>query len=481
MGERVESELIKADYVVVGSGAMGMAFVDTLVAESNASVVMIDRHHRPGGHWNTAYPFVRLHQASAFYGVASRPLGSDRILSAGVNAGFYEVASAAEICSYFDNVMHETLLPTGRVRYFPMSEYRGDFAREHGFVSLVSGRAYRVEAKMLVDATYTDTQTPSTQPPSFEVAPGVSCVTVNDLPSLTAARERYVVIGAGKTAMDACLWLLEAGVDPGRIRWIKPREAWLQDRAHVQPGPLSVGLLTSFADNAEAAANAESIDDLFERLSAARSLVRVDETVKPTMYRCATVSQAELALLRQIKDVVRLGRVKRIEADRVVLEQGEVPAGPGDLYVHCAASGIKRRAPIPVFTESKITLQALRWCAPNFSAALIAHLEATRDDLAAKNVLSRPIPYPETANDWIRVCLGHMLNDFVCRSDGELRAWANRCRMNPAAAVAQHASPKEEPWRSAIERMREHGAAAVAKLQRFEAELDRDQNNAVTR
>ncbi len=57
---------IETDYLVIGAGAMGMAFADTLVAESAASVVMVDRGDRPGGHWTRAYPFVRLHQPSAY-------------------------------------------------------------------------------------------------------------------------------------------------------------------------------------------------------------------------------------------------------------------------------------------------------------------------------------------------------------------------------------------------------------------------------
>ena len=61
--------LVETDYLVVGAGATGMAFVDTLVAESDVDVVMVDRRHRPGGHWLDAYPFVRLHQPSAYYGV----------------------------------------------------------------------------------------------------------------------------------------------------------------------------------------------------------------------------------------------------------------------------------------------------------------------------------------------------------------------------------------------------------------------------
>ena len=66
-----------ADYLVVGAGAMGMAFADVLAQESTASVIIIDRRDRPGGHWNSAYPFVRLHQPSAFYGVNSLPLGQN--------------------------------------------------------------------------------------------------------------------------------------------------------------------------------------------------------------------------------------------------------------------------------------------------------------------------------------------------------------------------------------------------------------------
>ena len=52
---------LQADYLVVGTGAMGMAFVDTLLTETDATIVMVDKHGKPGGHWNDAYPFVHLH------------------------------------------------------------------------------------------------------------------------------------------------------------------------------------------------------------------------------------------------------------------------------------------------------------------------------------------------------------------------------------------------------------------------------------
>jgi hypothetical protein len=117
-GRRVDT-----DYLIVGAGALGMTFADQLLTDTDASIVIVDRHHMPGGHWNDAYPFVRLHQPSAFYGAGSRQLGSNRIEAVGFNRGYFELASAAEVLSYFDALMRERFLPSGRVQYFPMSEY----------------------------------------------------------------------------------------------------------------------------------------------------------------------------------------------------------------------------------------------------------------------------------------------------------------------------------------------------------------------
>jgi hypothetical protein len=69
------TKTVETDYLVVGCGAAGMAFTDALIEASDAQVVMVDRRHAPGGHWNDAYPFVRLHQPSAYDGVNSLPLG----------------------------------------------------------------------------------------------------------------------------------------------------------------------------------------------------------------------------------------------------------------------------------------------------------------------------------------------------------------------------------------------------------------------
>ena len=105
---------VETDYLVVGAGASGMAFADTLVAHTDAEIVLVDRRHRPGGHWLDAYPFVRLHQPSAYYGVESRSLGNNRIDEHGPNAGFYERASGPEICDYYLRVLDEQPAPDGQ-------------------------------------------------------------------------------------------------------------------------------------------------------------------------------------------------------------------------------------------------------------------------------------------------------------------------------------------------------------------------------
>src|ERR1700737_5288702 len=102
---------IEADYLVAGGGAMGMAFADPLVSETTATVVLVDRNDQPGGHWTTAYPFVRLHQPSAYYGVNSRSLGSDTIDHGGLNAGYYELATGAEVGAHFAAGMGQKLHP----------------------------------------------------------------------------------------------------------------------------------------------------------------------------------------------------------------------------------------------------------------------------------------------------------------------------------------------------------------------------------
>ncbi|MBX9641182.1 MAG: NAD(P)-binding protein [Mycobacteriaceae bacterium] len=429
---------LDTDYLVVGAGAMGMAFTDTVISESQARVLIVDRAHQPGGHWTTAYPFVRLHQPSAYYGVNSRALGNNTIDIVGWNEGLNELAPVGEVCAYFDAVMQQQFLPSGRVEYFPMSEYLGD-----GRFRTLAGAEYVVNVKRrIVDATYLRAIVPSMRPAPYAVAPGIDCIPPNDLPKF-AARDRYVIVGAGKTGMDVCLWLLRHGVDASRLSWIKPRDSWLMDRATLQPGP---SFIKRFRDNygatLEAIEAAVSIEDLFERLEAAGTLLRLDPSVRPRMYRCATVSQPEFEQLRRIEDVVRLGHVQRIEPNTVVLDEGSVTSSPSALYIDCTADGAPERPSTPVFADGRLTLQAVRGCQQVFSAAFIAHVEFAYDGDAVKNDLCQPIPHPDRDVDWLRLTHSDLRNFARWLNDPDLTDWLGSARLNLLAELLPALSHK---------------------------------------
>jgi cation diffusion facilitator CzcD-associated flavoprotein CzcO len=134
---------LEADYVITGAGTTALAFADTLLSESTATMIIVDRRAKPGGHWLDAYPFVRLHGAAAVYGVNTQPLGQGTVDAVGLNQGLNELASGAEICAYFDRLMQQRLLPSGRVTYLSRHEVGADGVA----ASLVNGRRTQLKAR----------------------------------------------------------------------------------------------------------------------------------------------------------------------------------------------------------------------------------------------------------------------------------------------------------------------------------------------
>ena len=119
------------------------------------------------------------------------------------------------------------MLASGRVEFFAGCDYLG----ERTFVSRVSGQVYEVpERCRIVDARYLSPDIPAESAPRFGVADGARVIPVNDLVRLEEAPSQYVVVGSGKTATDACIWLLARGVDPDAICWVRPRDPWMLNR-----------------------------------------------------------------------------------------------------------------------------------------------------------------------------------------------------------------------------------------------------------
>jgi hypothetical protein len=429
---------VDTDYLVVGAGASGMAFVDSLLAASDARVVLVDRRDRPGGHWLDAYSFVRLHQPSAYYGVASQRLGEDRIDASGVNAGYYERADADEICHYYTRVLERDFVGSGRVEFLSRCDYRGKDADGHHVVSLLSGVETVVRADTLVDATYVQSEIPSRHAPSFGVERGVRLVPPNDLVDIAEPPGGFTVIGGGKTAMDTCVWLLDAGVDPGRIRWIRPRDAWLFDRAWVQPLQLVGSFMHMQACWVEAAAHATDGADFARRLEACEVFTRIDREVEPQLFRGATISSHEIEALATIEHVIRKGSVRRIGIDRISLTGGEVPTTAGHLYVDCTAAGVRPTEPVPVFGQERITLQYVTIGLVPWSAATIGQVEASRTEITEKNRLCPPLTFTGDIADVLQLAQIGIAGLLARAAEPDLAAWNNRCRLNPAQAAVEH-------------------------------------------
>lgn len=460
---------LETDYLIVGSGAVGMAFADVILNETDASMIIVDKYAKPGGHWNVAYPFVTLHQPSSFYGVSSLELSKGRKDQVGLNKGLGDLATGAEISAYFEEVLRHQFLPSGRVQYFPMCEYRGDGI----FRSMLTGQTYQVTAKKIVDATYLKTTVPFSHTPNFTVAPEVQFMPPNNLPFITKPPKGFVVIGGGKTGIDACLWLLENNVDPDLITWIVSRDGWLLDRRNTQPTEeffeYSIG---TQAAQFEAVAASTSVDDMFDRLEAAGVFLRIDKNVRPKMFHGATISQLELEALRRIKNVVRKGRVLNIEKDQIILEHGEILTSPDHVHIDCSASAITDFAIKPVFQGNLITPQTVRSYQPVFSAAFIAHVEAVYLEEKKKNELCAVVPLPNHNTDWIKMTIAFMMNQYNWSQDKELRNWLLNNRLDGFSKMVRSVSKEDSEKQAILARMRNNVMPAMMKLQQFLAELE---------
>lgn len=459
------TQSLQTDYLVVGAGATGMAFTDALIDHDDVHVTLVDRRHAASGHWQDAYPFVQLHQASLFYGVASTVLGTGAVQVHGPETGLQERARRSEIQSYYDDILHRRFVGSGRVTFLGGSEYHTD-GTSHLVTSRVSGETTRVDVRRrVVDAAYLSPTVPATTPPPFGVADAVPVVAVHELAALVEAPSRYVIVGSGKTATDAIVWLVANGVEPDRVTWVRPRDPWMLDRAVVQPDPVvALGLA---ADTMAAAADAESLDDLFLRLEAAGVMLRIDPGTVPTMAKTPTLGTWELDLLRTVEHVVRLGHVDHVTADEIVLARGSVPLEPGSLVVHCAASGLRYPPAVPLWEPDRVRLQTIRAGFPCFNAALAGYVEATRDDDRERNRLCPPNVFPDTPASWAEMQVRGTLATRAFGAEPDIAAWANGCALNPARVEP---SQRDEPGvRAAAARLAdvtEPGLARMAQLAR---------------
>jgi hypothetical protein len=253
---------------------------------------------------------------------------------------------------------------------------------------------------------------------------------VNDLARLAEPPSQYVIVGSGKTATDACIWLLARGVAPDAICWVRPRDPWMLNRAVVQPDPAV--FLGMVADTMQAAEAASSREDLFLRLEDAGIMLRIDRSVTPTMAKAPTLGTWELEQLRTIEDVVRRGHIDTVRRGRIDFAEGSVAVADDALVVNCAADGLKNPPRVPIWQPETVTLQPIRAGFPCFGAALAGYVEATRADDGEKNRLCPPSSFGNSLAQWATMNVLGMRNSASFSSEADIKEWTDRIALNPA-------------------------------------------------
>jgi len=361
--------------------------------------------------------------------------------------------------------MRQRFLSSGRVRYFPLCNYKDGGRFEHK----LGGEVFDVDYNKLVNCTYLNTTVPSTHKPNFKVEDGLRFMPLNDLPKINDRPDGYVVIGGGKTGIDACLWLLENNVSPDAITWIVSRDAWMLDRKNTQTEPeFFMDSIGAQANQFEAIAGAKSPEDMFDRLEACGYFLRLDPNVRPQMFHGATISQMELEQLRRIKNIVRKGHVAHITSDKITLMSGSIPTTPNTVHVDCSASAIKDYAgDIPVFDGDTITPQTVRSYQPVFSASFIAHVEATYETDKEKNTLCGVVPLPDTLTDYMRLTLAFMMNQQRWGQDKEIREWLQQNRLDGFSKLVANIDRNDPEKKAVLEKLSNNAMPAAMKLSRF--------------
>jgi hypothetical protein len=317
-----------------------------------------------------------------------------------------------------------------------------------------------------VDAAYLEGAIPATSAPPFEVAEGVQCVPAGEVTRLAAKGPgHFVVIGAGKTALDTCVWLLTHGVAASSIQWVKPREGWWLNRRFHQPHTGLPDFYAGIGRQFEAMAQATTEDDLFLRLEAAGFLLRVDTDVMPTMLHGAIASEAEVALLRQIKNVVRLGHVRRVGPGRMALDDGEAETPADAVYVHCAAAGLAQPPLRPIFEAGRLSVQPTAWGFYSHQIAMLGVAEAMIESDDEKNRLLRPIHYWNHSGDYLTAYLALFAGERARAAHPALAAWARDSRLNPLSRLGEHGDhPRVAETRALLKKVAGPALQNVARL-----------------
>jgi len=312
------------DYVVVGGGFAGMNALRAIHhASPKSSVLCIDKNSQPGGSWNDYYPFVKLHTPHQMFGVNGHPWHhKDRNL----------LSTRDDVLRHFNDF--RKTLPSNFEFAWEVScnaWHKRQDGRMDVDVEKVDGTSC-VDAHCVIDAKGFD-YCGHMQRSACKHAAGpndINEISVNELPTEVERRKAsgkdalYVIIGGGKTGMDAAIFVAknrgandESVVIIGSPKYFYKRDNfWNPSRYNIffpAWSEKSSFLITEY-DGTEASAL-----ELLQRAEDSDLLLRVGEA-KPDQCFNGFMSVAEKETVERSAQLV-----------------------PNDYFVRCEDSGVGSR------------------------------------------------------------------------------------------------------------------------------------------
>lgn len=146
--------------------------------------------------------------------------------------------------------------------------------------------------------------------------------------------------------------------------------------------------------------------------------------------------------------------LKQLETDYLIIGSGAVGMAFADVLLTETDD---------VFQGDTIVVQTVRSYQPVFSAAFIAHIEASYDDDLFKNDICQVVPLPNHDTDWIMGTAAQMKNQFRWSQEDGIREWLLGNRLDGFTQLVTP-NPDNTPEQNKVLMRLKEAAANLPKL-----------------
>lgn len=447
----------EVDYLIRGTSIHELVFANTVVEKCGARVALVDPRGVPGGHWHQVADCSRLPPPYSAFGLPAFSIQDWRPELTHIERD--------TVLAYCAHVLNHRLLPSGRVHYFPRCDYRGDGK----IVSVDTGEAQNISVtRRFVTSGHTAKLETGPHLPCFSCTNAIDLLHPRDVSSHPAFQARqydaYCILGAGRTAIEAALYLLRQNISPDQIRWVKSREKWTLST------PEEATSLAQFDDQVAMSLNslrlmsqAHSVQALCRGLEGLGLLLRTSPDEEPHGFSSQLLTREEAAKLCTIRDIIRKGHVHAISEIGMVLDGGAVPMPQQTLYIDGTGSIGTASKPPPIFQGPMIHLADVRLCQPSFSAAVIGAIELLEVSDSDKNALCAPLH----SSDLTTQFMISILNHHAWFHNGAVREWLESCRLDGLLQIAARQLNSTTKMPSALRAIRAVLPRAIINLERM--------------